>query len=619
MTDRKRSKSAGRARPEQSAARRSAPAEQTTVDAPGMPPKVRRVTVENFKCFPKFEVDLADFNVLIGSNNSGKSTVLEAIYLADNFLRLTTRLTPAGELRTDSRARQRFEFFPLPRPADLWHNRITFQRYVFITVEYDNGVYFTFRLSLQYGTITVRLIDYSKDVTPAQFAVLTDHPVAYVPSFAGTVVREPYVTPRRREAMTSEGHYGEILRNILLEIANSAPDKFNRLERLVESHFGIPRLRTSFDPRKDEYVVAQYDHGKTKLDIFSCGAGVLQFIQILAYVFLRQSATVLIDEPDAHLHSTLQRQVVDLLHELASAEGLQVVLATHSKEIINYLPPQVIIEIDPTRSAGVRLDSYLAVMDALKRVGGVDNLDAALLLKYRRALFVEGGDRAVLEEFAKKCGSRAFSGPRPVTVIATKGATNPAAFNGLTAFEALVGEKIHAVWLRDRDYLMSEEISQLQSKAHDAPLRLHILARKELENYLLEPRAVARAVNARLKERGSKASVDEGWCRVAIEAACDETRDDVEGQVMDSFERTDRKAAPSTLRARAREWMKEHWATFEDKVANAPGDEVMRRLRQYISEQHAGVSFGDVALAQSFDPAEVPDELKAFFALLESA
>ena len=45
---------------------------------------IKKIIIENFKCFEgKFSLDLnSSLNILVGDNEAGKSTILEAIHLA---------------------------------------------------------------------------------------------------------------------------------------------------------------------------------------------------------------------------------------------------------------------------------------------------------------------------------------------------------------------------------------------------------------------------------------------------------------------------------------------------------------------------------------------------------
>lgn len=44
---------------------------------------IKKVKIQNFKCFKNFDLDLnKNINIIVGNNESGKSTLLEAIHLA---------------------------------------------------------------------------------------------------------------------------------------------------------------------------------------------------------------------------------------------------------------------------------------------------------------------------------------------------------------------------------------------------------------------------------------------------------------------------------------------------------------------------------------------------------
>src|SRR5574341_2416433 len=48
---------------------------------------VKRLKLENFRGVKKGEIELGDLTILVGSNNSAKTTILEALFLMPNPLR----------------------------------------------------------------------------------------------------------------------------------------------------------------------------------------------------------------------------------------------------------------------------------------------------------------------------------------------------------------------------------------------------------------------------------------------------------------------------------------------------------------------------------------------------
>src|SRR5207249_10444519 len=75
-------------------------------------------------------------------------------------------------------------------------------------------------------------------------------------------------------------------------------------------------------------------------EIFWAGFGFQVWCQMLTFILQARAASALvIDEPDIYLHSDLQRQLVGLLREL----GPQIIVATHSAEIIAEVEPQALL------------------------------------------------------------------------------------------------------------------------------------------------------------------------------------------------------------------------------------------------------------------------------------
>ncbi|MEG4392568.1 AAA family ATPase [Microcoleus sp. BROC3] len=62
---------------------------------------LRDLTIQNYRCFKDFHIDeLARVNLIVGQNNSGKTTFLEAIYLLvqqQNIQALFDVLSSRGE------------------------------------------------------------------------------------------------------------------------------------------------------------------------------------------------------------------------------------------------------------------------------------------------------------------------------------------------------------------------------------------------------------------------------------------------------------------------------------------------------------------------------------------
>jgi len=76
--------------------------------------RITSIRFKNYKVFKSFSVSIKDFNVLVGPNNAGKSTVLGALRILGEALRKAKSKNP--ELGLESR-RQSLPFHVLPGTA----------------------------------------------------------------------------------------------------------------------------------------------------------------------------------------------------------------------------------------------------------------------------------------------------------------------------------------------------------------------------------------------------------------------------------------------------------------------------------------------------------------------
>ena len=65
------------------------------------------------------------------------------------------------------------------------------------------------------------------------------------------------------------------------------------------------------------------------------GTGALQALQLIAYVVLYEPKLLLLDEPDAHLHPGNQKQLVDLISDIAAQTDTCVIMASHSRHVLD--------------------------------------------------------------------------------------------------------------------------------------------------------------------------------------------------------------------------------------------------------------------------------------------
>lgn len=361
------------------------------------------VRLENFKRFERQRFDLSDHIVLAGPNNSGKTTFLQAIVAWDLALqKWKERRGP----ESGSKARQRigvpltrrdFTALPLREMNLLWTDTRTALRKdelkagqnlgeprpLAITLEgrASNGTWelgFEFRYQNSELVYVKPLQAHAENLAVAAGAVS----VVHVPPFSGIGVEETRYDRPYQDLLVGQGKAGDILRNLLVEV-HQKEDKsdWEKLSQQIEEIFGYRLLPPDYEGRP--FILCRYlpgvPKGRTKgglaeLDIASAGSGFHQVLLLLGFLYARPATVFLLDEPDAHLHVILQKQIYDRLRSIAAERACQLIVATHSEVLIESTNPGQIVSFyrDPHRLlAEFERDQ---VVEALRRVTSMDLL-----------------------------------------------------------------------------------------------------------------------------------------------------------------------------------------------------------------------------------------------------
>lgn len=578
----------------------------------GRPPVLKRVWLKRFKQFEDFTLELGRFNVLVGANNSGKSTLLQAIDLLHSLLKLhregdrlatAGRYVPAGVL-------------PVASIKDLFWRRQTRSGNdnlaVIIGGEFADGSSVEFGIRHLFGNMNARVNSHN-GIEGARLNELIGHRAVWVPSSVGIVPDEEYRTSARRTSLIFAGRHNEVLRNLLVQLKDTHSDRFDQLIAILEARFGARLEEVGFDEAQDEYVRADFASGTdVRHDLYSAGSGFIQVVQLLAFVMTQSPSIVLLDEPDAHLHSSLQRAVVEILEDIGRDEGYQIVIATHSKEIINFIDPSRLIFVRPGDSTSAPMSDEVTPIEMLRSLGAVDSVDAVAIVRNRRCLFVEGNtDVSILGRFAATLGIRALTGDDRVVVVPTGGADRFGHVEQLDVFEQMLGTTIASLEIRDRDGRLDEH---RQTIIDTATRSLHLLQRDSIESYLLIPEVIARVVAEAASERSLQISVTAAEIEALLLKATEDLRQATtdriaERYVDDRWRLASERISVSTANEKARGHVDANWNDLAGRLMVVPGKKLLSSLRAQIQSTY-GVNFGNERLAEGFAANEICEEIK---------
>jgi hypothetical protein len=498
---------------------------------------IKRVRIRRFKRFEEEIIDLDNpVMLLAGPNNSGKTTVLQIVAVWNLALRrwLSER-GPSPASKRISITLDEFTALPLREANLLWLNRRT-AVYVPdkktptsapIAIELQGelaGERWALAMELMYATskvIYARPVNFDNPVKTTPFVPkqAQDLQVVHVPPFSGFETEEPRHDLGIQNRLIGQGRPGEVIRNLLWELwNNSDKSTWQSLVKDIERLFQYELLEPNYPPGSP-FIVCEYRpglQGKSlpALDIANAGSGFHQVLLLLAFFYARPASVLLLDEPDAHLHFILQREIFDHLRAVAGERACQLIVATHSEVLLQDAEPTDVISfVGPSPRRLLSRQQLIDLRDALKRLTSLDLLQAD---QVNAVLYVEDdSDYKILREWATALDHPArrfleFPFVYPMGGIGRLGEIKRH-FSALR----LAYPKIQGLCLIDRDEYTGPESQDLPNG-----LTLQCWGRREIENYLLNPEVLERYVNEPLVKLGplfESVSVENGIIREEFE------------------------------------------------------------------------------------------------------
>ena len=312
------------------------------------------------------------------------------------------------------------EVAPTPDIRELWFRQET-GKPLSISLTFEDDAVFSVVMRQQFGQIHVSAEDLPASLTAKKVGAYLGTQVAFIPGLVGVLVTEPYATRARRNALATQGRYSEILRSSLQQLKASKPEMVKTINRWLWDLFGVTVSTVEFNAEADEFVTVRYKQSDVDYDVVSSGAGLQQVIQMLTYLYLSQPQVLLIDEPDAHLHSKLQARLGELFRRVAQDLRAQVFLSTHSVELDRHILANEVLVVDSAKRVIAPIGKNSDLVSTLVDANVVDVSALSRLLSSRRLVVVEDSDRTILKAFDKALGLPLFSPKSSSYVLPAKG------------------------------------------------------------------------------------------------------------------------------------------------------------------------------------------------------
>lgn len=301
-----------------------------------------KLKVEGFKKIREIELDLADVNILVGANGSGKSSVLQSAHLGCCLMRQADKVAPNS---TSTVGVEELDYLPTDDYKKLGHGTNWGNK----TDTPSSKLTLTFKKSddtIVVASCELRSarnagISISGNIPSELSALLRQKKKffsAYIPGISGVPNKEER---RSRKVILKACSFGDsnvILRNALLLLKQEDPINIEKIESWLSNIIGPVSIKVDHDDDKDLHVHCSIVYQGLERPIELAGTGFLQLIQIFCYVLLFAPGVLLIDEPDIHLHPNVQEKLASVLAQIAKDRKMKVLMTTHSPFIVRGAP-----------------------------------------------------------------------------------------------------------------------------------------------------------------------------------------------------------------------------------------------------------------------------------------
>lgn len=364
--------------------------------------ELQAIEVTSFKRLQRIELLTPTLTVLVGGNNSGKSSLLQGIHFAITVLQ-SARLSAEGGKPLNTLGFDQFIYKPTGDLIRLNHaGPITSKvgpEFSFTYTDAGSPDHKKFDLKLRRGKNANIAITFDEKSTFYIRAANRTEPLSvFVPGLAGVPLREELRTPSIVSNGIAQGDSNVYLRNVLYRICKD-PAKLTRFHEMIASVFPGLTISSGFDPENHLYIDITVEQDGRSVPLEMVGTGALQAIQLVAYVTAYNPALLLLDEPDAHLHPSNQRLLAHTLQRISEAGSTKVVLATHSRHMFDALAQDEMTQIIWLKSGAKHDETDKRNLSVLLDLGALDSFELVHAGRQRVVVLTEDTKAAKLRVF----------------------------------------------------------------------------------------------------------------------------------------------------------------------------------------------------------------------------
>lgn len=573
---------------------------------------ITSIRFKNYKSFSQFSISLNEFNILVGPNNAGKSTVIGALKILSEGIRKAKSKKPEYIYNPEG-------LQVLGYKIDLTQVPVAIEN-VFHNYDEDSPATIRFRLSsgdylqiffLKRGECFMNYE--SEKITirsPKEFKELVGVEIGYVP-ILGPVDHKERLYQKEAARLALISHTASRnFRNIWYHYS----EDFRDFKDLVKATWpgmdiDLPEVNRS---ERDFTLDMFCPEERIPREIFWAGFGFQVWCQMLTYIVKNKGASLfLIDEPDIYLHSDLQRQLLGILKTL----GPDIVIATHSTELISEAELNDILLINKANQSAKRIKDPSQLRSIFQVLGSNLNPILTQIAKSKRVLFVEGKDFSIFSKIAVIIQKTTVANRTDFAVVPIEG-FNPTRLRAFKdGIEKTIGSKILSAVIFDRDFRSDHEVAAEQKDLSEGNYFAHIHSCKEIENFLLVPAALEKALRDRIREannRTGKSITFGDDMHQLLSKLSEDFKHKTQAQLQAHRLKYEKSLNPrndeSTIIEQIIRQFELQWSDLNERLKLLPGKDFLSSLNTMLQNDYK-VTITNANIINSLSKELVPDEL----------
>ncbi|OGS38341.1 MAG: hypothetical protein A2551_04100 [Elusimicrobia bacterium RIFOXYD2_FULL_34_30] len=574
--------------------------------------RVTSIRFTRYKAFREFSLSLDRFNILVGPNNSGKSTILGAFRILSEAIRRANAKSPTIVEGPNGHVRgYQINLGNIPVGTENIFYNYKEEHPASVSFRISNGDHLNLFFPKR-GICNLICETAGKAITsPKLFRQNFPIEIGFVP-ILGPVEHDEqlFQIEAARESLLTH-RASRNFRNIW----HHYPEAFNEFRLLVQTTWpGMDIKKPEIDTTHEKTLLRMFcPEERMDREIFWAGFGFQVWCQMLTFIVMNKTTSLfIIDEPDIYLHSDLQRQLITVLRTL----GPDILIATHSTEIISEADPDEVLVVTKKAHSAKRVADPTQLRTIFSTLGSNLNPTLTQLSRSKKVVYVEGKDFQIISRFAAKLGVRTVATRSDFAVVPTEGFNPTRAKTFTQGVEATLDSKISVAVVFDRDYRSDAEVaSELKDLQNFCDLA-HIHQKKELENFLLVPESLNRAITQRIADqnkRTGKTILFTEKIQTLLSSITDAIKHDIQAQFLkrqQPFTKSLKRGLDdTTVTSQLLVFFDNKWKNLETRLDMVPGSEVLSRLNTHLQKTY-GITITPNLIIEYMSETEIPDEMK---------